>query len=338
MFGFLQKSSKPGDAPWSANAVVVLRRQYTGYATFTRRYIIARSAALAVSAMSLRSKAAAEDVLEVAYAGSMTSVMEGPVKQTASAQLGLSLQGRAQGASGLAQLIVSSAIHPDVFISVTPGPMETVLKAGMAARAFPIARTEMVIAYCPNSPFASRLKSAGQADTQPWWRILEEPALRFGRTDPVTDPQGRNIIFVMQLAARLYGQPDLVERVLGPDINPRQIFTEPTVQARLQSGQLDAASAYKIQPASFNLPYLRLPEEINLGASSSAKYAAASLTLNGKTYHPEPLVYYAAALKDAPHASSAARFVEWLCNKSAQETLGRYHYDPPGDAGELTAK
>lgn len=283
-------------------------------------------------------KVAAENVLEVAYAGSMTSVMEGPIKQSASAELGLSLEGRAQGASGLAQLIASNAIHPDVFISVTPGPIETVLKAGMADRALPIARTEMVIAYCPSSSFAGRFQAAGESNAEPWWRILKEPGLRFGRTDPVTDPQGRNIIFVMQLAARLYNQPDLVERILGPAINPRQIFTEPTIQARLQSGQLDAASAYKIQPGPFHLPYLRLPKEINLGSSSATTYAQASLTLNGKTYHPEPLVYYAAALKGAPHQSEAVRFVEWLRAKPAQEIFARYNYDQPGDARELAAQ
>jgi len=105
----------------------------------------------------------------------------------------------------------------------------------------------------------------------------------------------------------------------------------------LQSGQLDAASAYKIQPAPFHLPYLRLPAEINLGAAWPSPYAGASLTLNGKTYHPEPLVYYAAALRDAPHRSQAARFVEWLCGKQAQEILSGYSYAPPGDATELAA-
>jgi molybdate/tungstate transport system substrate-binding protein len=294
-------------------------------------------AAVAASAMGLI-RLAAEKVLEVAYAGSMTSLMEGAVKRAAGTELGLSLEGRAQGASGLAQLIASNAIHPDVFISVTPGPMETVLKAGMADRALAIARTEMVIAYCPGSSFAGRFQAAGQPNAEPWWRILEEPGLRFGRTDPVTDPQGRNIIFVMQLAARLYHQPDLAERILGPDINPRQIFTEPTIQGRLQSGQLDAASAYKIQPAPFHLPYLSLPKEINLGASATAAYARASLTLNGKTYHPEPLIYYAAALKNAPHAAEAARFVEWLRGKTAQEILSRYSYDAPDEAGELAAQ
>lgn len=303
----------------------------------TRRDLIRRTTALAVPANGRVLPAFDDNTLDVAYAGSMASIMEGPIKQAAVAQLNVSIQGRAQGASGLAQLIVGNSIHPDVFISVTPGPMMTVLKAGLAQSAVPIAHTEMVIAYSPSGRFASRFRAAGQSTADPWWRILEQPGLRFGRTDPVTDPQGRNIIFVMQLAARLYNQPDLVQRVLGADINSEQIFTEPSVQARLQSGQLDAASAYKIQPGPFHLPFITLPPEINLGSASTA-YSSATLTLNGKTYHPEPLVYYAAALKNAPHPAAAARLVEWLRGNSAQEIFGRFQYDPPADAKELDTK
>jgi molybdate/tungstate transport system substrate-binding protein len=260
----------------------------------------------------------------------MTSVMEGSIKRAAADALGVQIRGQAQGASGLAALIAGGSIHPDVFISVTPGPVQTVQKAGKADRAFPIAHTEMAIAYSPQSRFAAKLKDG------PWWRALLEPGLRFGRTDPVTDPQGRNIIFTMQLAARYYHQPDLVRQVLGDTINPRQIFTEPSVEARLQSGQLDAASAYKIQPAAFHLPYITLPEEINLGSSRLLDdYRQASLTLGDKTYHPEPLVYYAMALKDAAHPKDAARFVEWLQGPQAQQILRQSFYDPPGDAHAL---
>ena len=39
----------------------------------------------------------------------------------------------------------------------------------------------------------------------------------------------------MMLAAQMYKQPDLVEKTLGETINQAQIFTEPTVEARLQS-------------------------------------------------------------------------------------------------------
>jgi molybdate/tungstate transport system substrate-binding protein len=256
----------------------------------------------------------ARSTLEVAYAGSMASVMEGSIKRAAGDELGLELQGRAQGASGLAQLIASGSIHPDVFISITPGPMETVLKAGKTKHSLPIARTEMVIAYSPTSRFAAQLQRGRQ-----WWSTLQTSGFRFGRTDPVTDPQGRNIIFVMQLASKFYHQPDLARRILGEDLNPRQIFSEPSVQARLQSGELDAASAYKVQPAAFKLPYIVLPKEINL---SSPKPATASLVLNGKTYKPEPLVYYAAALSDAGQP-----FVNWLQGSTAQAIFRQAGYD-----------
>ncbi len=268
--------------------------------------------------------------LEVAYAGSMASVMEGPLKRKAAAELGMALAGRAQGASGLAQLIVSRSIRPDVFISVTPSPMVIVLGAGLAARAAAIARTEMAIAYSPRSRWAGEFRS------RPWWRVLEEPGLRFGRTDPLTDPQGRNMVFVMQLAERFYGQPGLARRVLGPDVNARQIFSEPSVEARLQSGELDAASSYKIQPLAFHLPFVTLPEEVNLGSTRrAAEYEQARLTLGGRTFHPEPLVYYAAPLKEAAHPVEAARFAGWLRGDSAQEIFRSAGYDPPEGAGEL---
>jgi molybdate/tungstate transport system substrate-binding protein len=264
-------------------------------------------------------------------------MMEGPLKTAAAQALRLDMHGRAQGSSALAQLIVGGSIRPDVFIPVTPGPMLTVLHGGKAEIAHPVAHTEMVIAYSPKSRFASRLEATAHGQGS-WWEILQQPGLRFGRTDPVADPQGRNIIFTMMLAARVFRQPDLVEKVLGPVINEKQIFTEPTVQARLQSGELDAASAYKIQPGPFNLPYLTLPKEINLGGQDvHAEHPDVTLTVGGKTYSPEPLIYYAAVMKGAPNAQGAAAFTEWLKGSEAQGTFRRYAYDPPGAASALRA-
>jgi molybdate/tungstate transport system substrate-binding protein len=276
-------------------------------------------------------------VLDVAYAGSMGSLMEGPIKSTVAQKLTLEMHGRAQGSSALAQLIVGGSIRPDVFIPITPGPMLTVLRAGKAETAQPIAHTEMVVAYNPKSRFAPKFEAAANGKGN-LWEVLQEPGLRFGRTDPVTDPQGRNIIFTMMLAAKVYKQPDLEEKVLGPTINEKQIFTEPTVQARLQSGELDAASAYKIQPGPFNLPYLTLPREINLsGQSVHADHPEVSLSVGGKTYNPEPLIYYAAVLKDAPNSKGAVAFTEWLKGDEAQAIFRKYNYDPPGDASVLHA-
>ena len=272
--------------------------------------------------------------LDVAYAGSMGSMMEGPIKSGAAQTLQIAMHGRAQGSDALAKLIVGGSIMPDVFLPVTPGPMMTVLQAGKAHLATPVARTEMVIAYSPKSKYAQQLAdaAAGKRGAMPWWQILEQSDVRFGRTDPMVDPQGRNIIFTLQLAETYYKQPGLAQKILGQTINPAQIFSEPTVEARLQSGELDAASAYRIQPGAFNLPYVRLPQEINLGNEAMhAQYAQTSLDLGGKTYHPDSLVYYAAVLDGAAQKEKATAFVGWL-NGNAQTIFRQYSYDPPAGA------
>src|SRR5579885_1567206 len=107
--------------------------------------------------------------LEVAYAGSMGSMMDGGIRPEIAKALGAELRGRAQGSTGLANLIVAGSIRPDVFIAVTPGPMRTVLKGGRAARAVAIARTEMVLAYSPRSRFAAEF---ARRSGPPWWQIL----------------------------------------------------------------------------------------------------------------------------------------------------------------------
>ena len=264
-------------------------------------------------------------------------MMEGPIKSAAAADLRLDMHGRAQGSNALASLIVGGSIRPDVFIPVTPGPMLTVLRAGKTKTAEPIAHTEMVIAYSPKSRFAPQFQAASRGQAQ-WWKVLQQPGLRFGRTDPVADPQGRNIIFTMMLAARLYRQPDLLQQTLGPVINHRQIFSEPTVLSRLQSGQLDASSAYKIQPGPFHLPYISLPSEINLSSENlREENPELKLSVAGKMYYPEPLIYYAAALSDALNPKGAAEFVQWLKNGEAQSIFRRYQYDPPDGASALRA-
>jgi molybdate/tungstate transport system substrate-binding protein len=291
--------------------------------------------ASAVSEFAGRSWAADLAVLDVAYAGSMGSMMQGPVKSAAAADLQLDVHGRAQGSNALANLIVGGSIRPDVFIPVMPDPIRTVLRARKAQTAEPIAHTEMVIAYSPKSRFASQFDAARRGQRK-WWEVLQQPGLRFGRTDPVADPQGRNIIFTMMLAAKLYKQPDLVEKTLGSTIDQQQIFSEPTVLSRLQSGQLDASSAYKIQPGPFDLPYISLAKEINLSSENvREENPDLKLTIAGKTYYPEPLIYYAAALSDAPNTKGAADFVQWLKSSEAQAIFRRYQYDLPDGASTL---
>ncbi|MGH8014336.1 MAG: extracellular solute-binding protein [Candidatus Binataceae bacterium] len=275
--------------------------------------------------------------LSVAYAGSMGALMDGGIKPAITRALGADLRGRAQGSTGLANLIVAGSIRPDVFIAVTPAPMRIVLRAGKARVALPIARTEMVIAYSRRGRYAAALSQANRTGAKPWWQILETPSFRFGRTDPLTDPQGLNTIFMMRLAEGYYHQPGLAVKILGAPINRQQIFEEPQVMARVQAEQIDASAAYKTQPAALGLAYVSLPAAINLGdAAMENSYRRVKLNLNGKTFRPLPLVFYAAVINGAPHPKLAAHFVQWLQGSAAKRIFARYHYDQPGQARPLS--
>ncbi len=276
--------------------------------------------------------------VEVDYAGSMGPLVDRGLKPAAAQALGLEIRGRAQGAYGLAHLIAAGSLRPDVFISVTAGPMRILFQAGKAGSATAIARTEMVIAYNPSGRFAAQLARAGRAGAPAWRQVLAAPGFRFGRTNPLTDPQGRNILIVMKLEARRRHDPGLPRRILGPAINPRQIFPEAEIMARLQSGQLDASSAYRFQPIAFHLPFVSLPPAINLGDPAHAReYESAALRLAGRVYHAEPLVFYAAQLRAAPHPRRAGRFLAWLRGPAAQAIMARFGFQPPPPDARLAA-
>ena len=286
-------------------------------------------------ALAVTLPAQAEGTLRVAYAGSMGSVMDRFLGPTFAKKQNVEYQGIGQGAYGLARLLESKQMQADVFISITPGPIEILQKAGMIDQAVPVASTQMVIVYSPKSRFAPDFAAAA-AGRMPWYQVLEMPGLRLGRTDPAVDPQGQNIIFTMLLAEKYYHQPDLVKRIFGDYINPEQIFAEPSLVSRLESGQLDATSGYESAAISHHLPFVTLPAQINLSDPAMIKdwYSQVhfQLTLpNGKTadLQTQPLVFYAAVLKNAQNPVMAQDFVRFLQSPEGQKIFRENGYSRP---------
>lgn len=279
-------------------------------------------------------------VITVDYAGSMGAVMESALGPTFAAARAVTWHGKGQGAYGLARLIAGGQLRPDVFVAITPGPIRIVQQAGLMDAAVPVASTQMVIAYSPKSRFAAEFAAAASGQV-PWYAVLQRKGVQFGRTDPVTDPQGRNIVLSMQLAALYYRQPELVANTLGAPENPRQIFSEASLLSRLEAGQLDAASGYRSAVVSHRLPYIALPDEINLGnpALEAQWYSRAGFTLSAargrRTWvTAQPLVFYAGVLKNATHPQVARAFVDFLRGAQGRKILATFGYDAP-HGGEL---
>ena len=275
--------------------------------------------------------AADAETMLVTFAGSMGNVMNLHLGPAFAKREHVEYRGDGQGAYALAHLIAGHQLNPDVFVSITPGPIEVLMKAGLAKKAYPVASTQMCIAYSPKSPFAKDFA----AGNMPWYKVLELPGATFGRTDPKTDPQGQNIVFTLQLAEKYYHQPGLAQKILGPIDNPKQIYTEMSLLARLKSGQMAASSGYLSAVKSLHLPYIKLPVEINLSDPSYKQswYDKASFRLNvdgkEKTVTPQPLVFYAVVPSNAPHPALGEKFIQFLQSPQGQKMFREDGYSAP---------
>ncbi|HEY1843476.1 MAG TPA: extracellular solute-binding protein [Buttiauxella sp.] len=295
-----------------------------------------RLATLAISTLFISAAAQASSDIRVTYAGSMGKVMDKVLGPAFAKENNGGYQGQGQGAYGMARLLASKKITADVFVSITPGPMQILKDAGLIDDAIPVASTSMVVAWSPKGPFAQKFAAASGADAS-WLKVLATPGLKFGRTDPYNDPKGQNIVFTLMLAEKYYQQPGIAKQVMGEVQNPAQVNLEGGLLTRLESGQVDAAAGYESEVISAKLPYIALPDEINLSNPAMQKqwYDTVSFVIKDgagkdKVLHTQPLVYYAAVLKNAPNGvGQGKKFVNFMRSPQGQALFKANGYAAP---------
>ena len=294
------------------------------------------TALLLTGAAGFSLQAQANTDIRVTYAGSMGKVMDQSLGPAFAKQNDGKYEGQGQGAYGMARLLASKKITADVFVSITPGPMQILKDAGLIDDAVPVASTSMVVAYSPKGKFAQQFAQAKGTDAS-WLKVLATPGIKFGRTDPINDPKGQNIIFTLLLAEKYYKEPGVADKILGGYQNPAQTHLEGGLLARLESGQVDAAAGYESEVISAHLPYVALPDEINLSNPDMAKqwydtvsFSVKDSTGKDKELHTQPLVYYAAVLKNAPHGTAAGKaFVDFMLSQPGQALFKQNGYAAP---------
>jgi molybdate/tungstate transport system substrate-binding protein len=221
----------------------------------------------------------------VAYASSLQYLNEkvaGPAFHQAD---GYQFSGRGGASGDLESDIASGEISPNVFESVGADNIMP-LEPKFTKWYVQYAGTSMVVAYNPKSKYASQFKAiaSGKEPLKNLFTLMEKPGFKLGRTDPNIDPQGRDFVYMLELAQSFYHLPaNTVTKILGgPPASPTssQIYAESSLDATLQSGQLDASSAFITQAIELHLPYIPLPTAINLGSfADAAQYAKATITI-----------------------------------------------------------
>jgi molybdate/tungstate transport system substrate-binding protein len=196
------------------------------------------------------------------------------------------------------------------------------------------AGNKMVLAYNPNSKYASQFEAiaSGKEPFKDLFALLEKPGFKLGRTDPNIDPQGRYFIEMLELAQMYYHLPkDTVTKIVGSPIassTSSQIFAESSLDSTLESGELDAASAYYTQAIELHLHYIPLPTAINLSdMADAAQYAKATITTgsgsSASVHMGAPLVLDITIIGKATPAAVA--FVKYTLS-----SVGRAQYSQGG--------
>lgn len=258
--------------------------------------------------------ASAEDQkVDVMYAGSLVHLMEAGVGPAFQKATGVQFAGYAGGSNKLANEIKGKLRRADVFISASPKVNDGLMGKdnGDWVQGYVVfAQSPVQIGYNANSKFAPMFK------TMRWDKVLQQPGVRIGRTDPTLDPKGRFTVELVTAAAKLYKQPDLLERTLGSATNPEQVLPEETLVGRLQSGQLDIGFFYSTETSDLKIPAINLPPELKIKAD-----------------------YTITVLNDAPHREAALKFVQFLLSPAGIEQLKAHGVDvvKPAIKGTLPA-
>ena len=232
------------------------------------------------------SSTAVKGTASVAYASSLEYLNEKVAGPAFTKAEGYKYTGQGAPSGTLEAEIASKEIAPNVFEAVG-GDNIMPLQPKFTKWYIPYAGTQMVVAYNPKSKYASDFKAYadGTKPLKDLFTLLETPGLKLGRTDPNIDPQGRDFIYMLELAQMYYHLPkDTVSKILGTSdygtSSSSQIYAESSLDSTLQSGQLDASSAFITQAVELHLDYIKLPPAINLGDAALAnQYAKATVTI-----------------------------------------------------------
>jgi molybdate/tungstate transport system substrate-binding protein len=303
------------------------------------------SSASSTSTASASASASAKGTATVAYASSLEYLNEKVAGPAFTAATGYGYSGFGGSSGDLETDFAGGEIHDNVFESVG-GDNITPLEPKYTNWYIQYAGTEMVVAYNPKSKYAGQFKAIadGSKPLSSLFTLLQTPGLKLGRTDPNVDPQGRDFIYMLELAQSYYHLPsDTVAKILGTTdfgtASSSQIYAESALDSTLESGQLDAASAFVTQAIELHLAYIPLVPPINLCCSANAtQYATATVKLaNGKTKSGSPQVIDI-TLVGTPTAAGTA-FVKYTLSPAglAQYKAGGFTLLTPTVIGSKSA-
>lgn len=174
-----------------------------------------------------------------------------------------------------------------------------------------------------------------QMDSVNWYNLLLDPSVKFGRSNPDSDPCGYRTVFLFQLAEKHYHQSGLAEKLLSKDIQfirPKEV----DLLALLEARAIDCFIIYRSVAVQHQLAFIELPLEVNLSLpayDSLYSLACANIAANrpGETRQVcgEAIVYGLSIPKNAQNPILAQKFASFVLNKDNGLKIMAENGQPP---------
>lgn len=302
----------------------------------TRVSIAGLAIILGLVSMMVAPVAAAGGAVNVYYAASLKALNDNSVGPAFQSKTGYTYQGFPNNSGLIVNELKAHLINPDAVefadASLNSQLMGTA-NGNIVKWYITFARTHLVIGFNPNSKFAPMFRKVQQHKLA-WYKPLLAKGLKFGRTDPNSDPKGYRVIFSFNLAQKLFGLKNFTTRVLGPIKNPDptganslspQVFPEATLVSQLASGNLDAGVFYLPEARAANIPYIGLPQAISFGSPTYAKLDATQHYTNSKGIKiiGSPTYYTVSIPNTVKNKAGAVAFAKFALSKKAAALGGK---------------
>jgi molybdate/tungstate transport system substrate-binding protein len=280
--------------------------------------------------MNMQDRSSESTSVRVLHAGSLTALVRQGLGPAFSRTSGIALESVSGHSVALAMAIKAQRMSADIFLSADAEVNQTLFGPthGDWLHWFVVfARNAIVLAYSPRSRFLADFERARQGAI-PWYQVLLQPGVKLSRNNPNDDPLGYYTVMVCALAQEHYHLPDLKQSLLGSDTNPAQIHLPHL--SHLERGEIDAMFLYRSGAAEHSLPYVHLPDEINLSnPMMESTYAQVHFTTDtGQTFHGKPISFSAAVLSKATHPQAALQLVTFLFSPAGQQLIRAAHFLP----------
>lgn len=171
--------------------------------------------------------------------------------------------------------------------------------------------------------YTAHSKGAGQLTASNWYRVLAQPGVHIGRSNPSADPSGYQTLQMLKLAEGYYHNPSISASVLKNSPISSVAETETSLIGALQSGQLDYLAIYRSDALQNHFKYINLPPQISLSDPALAKtYATVSSQgTTGASVKAKPIIYGLTVPTNAPNPGLADQFVAFVLSPQGQAIM-----------------